>query len=145
QRLLAGRRFGAPELYGSVYDPARQRYWLFLEDVGEETLEQGDREEWLEAARWLARMHATYHGREAELRGPGCLEEHDAAFYHAVARAGRVNLLAAGAEAALAHFDMLMARFDEVVAALLCEPRTLVHGDIFPANLHLQPGSRIRP
>ena len=62
ERLLAGRRFGAPELYASVYDPSRARYWLFLEDVGSWTLDLGDTEEWLAAIACLAEMHGSYMG-----------------------------------------------------------------------------------
>src|SRR5262245_5762401 len=73
RRLLAGQRFGAPALYGYVHDHAQGRFWLFLEDLGEETLGGGDFHDWLAAVRLLAQMHATYHGREEGLRALDCL------------------------------------------------------------------------
>ncbi|HKB36804.1 MAG TPA: aminoglycoside phosphotransferase family protein [Gemmataceae bacterium] len=144
RRLLDGERFGAPALYASVHDEAEGRSWLFLEDLGPKTLEEGDEEEWLTAVRWLARMHGTYHGREDDLRGLGCLMEHGPAYYHTVAQTARRNLELAGAREALVRFDALMGRYDSLVSYLAGEPRTLVHGDMFAANLIIQPGGRIR-
>lgn len=145
RRLLAGRRFGAPALYASVYDEARERYWLFMEDVGEWTLEQGDLQDWSAAVRWLAQMHGTYLGREQDLRRLHCLGEQGSEYFHRIAETARLHLHLAGPRGALARFERLMARFEAVVAYLARQPRTLVHGDIFPANLLLQPGRGIRP
>ena len=144
RRLLDGERFGAPALYASVYDEGERRYWLFLEDLGSSTLDEGDVEEWFAAVRWLARMHGTYHGREADLRALACLMEHGPAYYHMVAQSARRNLDLAGAREALGRFDALMGRYDWLVAYLVGQRRTLVHGDVFAENLILQPGGRIR-
>jgi Phosphotransferase enzyme family len=144
RRLLAGQRFGAPALYASVYDPEQGRYWLFLEDLGDQTLD-GDPEHCRAAACCLAELHATYWGREAQLRALDCLNEHGPEYYHMLARHARRNLEWAGANRALARFDALMARFPALVAFLTAQPRTLVHGDIFASNFIIQPGPRVRP
>ena len=144
RRLLAGQRFGAPALYASAWGKAAEHGWLFLEDVGEQYL-RGDLENWSAAVHWLAQMHGTYQGREEELRALDCLAEHDAAYYAMLAQTARRHLELAGARRSLARFDDLMARFDSVVAYLVRQPRTLVHGDIFAGNLIVQPGPRIRP
>jgi aminoglycoside/choline kinase family phosphotransferase len=144
RRLLAGQRFGAPALYACDCEGAAGRCWLFLEDVGDETL-GGDEENLSAAVRWLAHMHGTYQGREGELRALDCLAEHDAAYYYMLARDARRHIELTGDRRALARFDDLMARFDSVVAYLVRQPRTLVHGDIFSGNLIVQPGPRIRP
>jgi aminoglycoside phosphotransferase (APT) family kinase protein len=89
-------------------------------------------------------MHGTYHGREADLRALACLMEHGPAYYHMLARSARRNLELAGAGEALGRFDALMGRFDSLVAYLVGQRRTLVHGDIFAQNLVLQSGARIR-
>ena len=144
RRLLCGRLLGAPALYASVYDPARGRYWLFLEDLGRSTLAEGDWDEWLAAVRWLGEMHGTYAGREDELRGLGCLMEHGPAYYHKVAETAQRNLDLADDRRALARFGALMERFDPLVAYLARQPRTLVHGDLFAENLVVGPGGRVR-
>jgi hypothetical protein len=144
RRLLDGARFGAPALYASVHDEGGRRYWLFLEDLGSSTLDEGDVEEWFAAVRWLARMHGTYHGREDDLRALACLMEHGPAYYHMVAQTARRNLELAGAGEAIGRFDALMGGYDSLVGCLADQPRTLVHGDIFAQNLIIQPGARIR-
>jgi hypothetical protein len=144
RRLLGGERFGAPAVYASVYEESERRYWLFLEDVGSSTLDDGDVEEWLAAARWLAGMHGSYHGREDDLRALGCLMEHGPAYYHMIAQAARRNLALAGTGEALVRFDALMGSFGSLVSYLVGEPQTLVHGDVFAQNLIIQAGGRIR-
>jgi len=145
RRLLAGGRFGAPALYASLQDDAREQYWLFVEDLGDSTLEDGDVEDWLAAARWLAGLHREYRGREEELQNLGCLGEHGTDFYRTLAAKARRNLALAGASDALGRFDKLMRRFESVVDALISRPRTLVHGDFGAHNIALAPGGRIRP
>ena len=145
RRLLAGGRFGAPALYGSVQDEARDRYWLFVEDVGDHSLEDGDLDDWLAAARWLATLHGTYSGREAELRSLGCLGEHGLRFYRTLAGKARRNLARADTAGAVARFDELMKEYNAIVTELVDRPRTLIHGDLGPHNVAVQPGGRIRP
>lgn len=144
-RLLPGQRFGAPMLYASLCDETRDRYWLFLEDVGRWRLDWCDVEGWLAAARWLADVHATYDGRETELAALDCLGEHGAAFYWMLAETARESLSHRGESHALARFDGLMDRFDSSVAYLCRQPRTLLHGDVSGHNVMIQKDGRIRP
>ncbi len=145
RRLLAGQRFGAPEVYASLYDVKRSRYWLFLEDVGDWTMQHADRRQMCMAICWLAEMHASYMAREADLRALDCLDEHGAEYFEMVARTARQNLRLAQPSSVLGRFDALMERYDSLVEYLTGQTRTLVHGDLFPKNLVLQPGGWIRP
>jgi hypothetical protein len=144
RRLLQGSGLGAPALYASVYDEAAGRYWLFLEDVGDGSLKGASPDAWYAAARWLGGVHAAYWGREAELRALGCLGEHGPDFYHGLAAKARQFLHRGGVPGAVERFDSLMTGFDGLVARLAARPRTLVHGDIFPGNLMVQPGPCVR-
>jgi aminoglycoside/choline kinase family phosphotransferase len=146
RQLLAGQRFGAPALYASLCDEERGCYWLFLEDVGEWKLEWCEAHVYRLAFRWLARMHADYHGREEELHALRCLDEHGSRFYRALVRAARRSLREYGERRALGRFDRLVGRFfDSSVAHLSRQPWTLVHGDLYASNLIVQPGPKIRP
>lgn len=145
RRLLAGGRFEAPLLYASVYDESRERYWLFVEDIGNRTLDDADDvEDWLSAIRWLGRLHAAYAGKEDELRQLGCLGEHDARFYHTLAAKARQNLASADAPEALARFEQLTSDYVSRVSELVARPRCLVHGDFASHNVGVESGGRIR-
>jgi hypothetical protein len=144
ERLLCDGRFDAPVLYGSGYEEARGAYFLLLEDVGGSHL-YGDLDVWDAAISVLADLHAAYAGREDELRKLGFLHPHDERFYRALAARGRANLEAAGGADAVAEFDSLMGPFGGLVAYLIRQPRTLVHGDVLRHNMMVQPGPRVRP
>ena len=144
RRLLRGGGLGAPALYASAYDAAAGRYWLFLEDVGEDSLKGAATEAWYAAARWLGELHAAFWGRDEELRAFGCLGEHGPDYYHCLAETARDFLQLGGVPGAVAQFDSLMAGFWELVAELAGQPRALVHGDLFTENLMVQPGPRVR-
>jgi Phosphotransferase enzyme family len=144
RQLLKGGFLGAPALYASAYDEARGRYWLFLEDVGSQTLRHAETAAWFAAARWLGELHAAFWGREGELRALGCLPEHGPDFYHRLAQTARRFLRLGGVPGAVARFDELMIGYDRVVTRLAREPRALIHGDIFFGNLMLGPGPSVR-
>jgi aminoglycoside/choline kinase family phosphotransferase len=146
RRLLADERLDAPTVYASVCEEAQGRYWLFLEDMGQYKLGWCEIDTWLAAFRWLARMHAAYYGQEQELRALGCLGEHGPAFYRFFAHAAQEVLQRHAEGHQLARFEHLMTRwFDDSVAHLVRQPRTLVHGDSYATNFMVQPGLRIRP
>jgi len=145
ERLLADRRFGAPAVYCSVYDESRRRFLLLLEDVGSETLNHADDGEWVQAVQGLANMHGSFLGREEELRRLGCLHDHDDTYYHDIISEARTNLAAAGTAAIRARFDGLLPRMAAVIQFLVDQPRTLVHGDLFPDNVILSPEHETRP
>lgn len=144
ERLLRGGRFGAPNLYASLFDEAGGRYWLFLEDIGDWRLEYGEAEDWEAAFRWLAKLHGIWYGREEELAATG-LVWHAVPFYRNLAEAARESLSLRGEPAALERFDGLMGRFAERVAELDRQPRTLLHGDVSCHNLVIAADGRIRP
>jgi len=145
QKLLAGQRFGAPQLYAGLCDRTTQRYWLFLEDVGEWKLEYYEIAEWLVAFRWLAQLHATYYDRVTELRSLDCLGEHNVKFYYYLLQTARESLKKKADVHLLTRFDRLTVRFDELVAFLICQPQTLLHGDVSCHNIIVQPDVGIRP
>lgn len=145
ERLLAGKRFGAPELYASLRDEERGLHWLFLEDVGEWKLEWCEKEVWPAAFRWMARMHAGMLGREADLLSLGCLDAHGPDFYCDLLDSARRSLRKNGEPQALVRFDELVKRyFKNTVSHLAGRPRTLVHGDASCHNLMVADGE-IRP
>ena len=118
-RLLAGEQLGTPHCYASG------SCWLVLEKVeGVELWQCGDREAWEAAARWAARLHSRFDGRR--LSAPPLLRRdaqfHGRWFARARALAGeKVDELRPAGEVAVARLDAL--------------PQTLVHGELYPANV----------
>jgi hypothetical protein len=65
ERILRRHQSGTATCYGSVNTDTPERHWLFLERVtGRPLWQVGRMESWLEAARWLARLHGRFDAAE---------------------------------------------------------------------------------
>lgn len=133
---------GAPAFYGAIRDASSTT--LLLERIeGTELYQLGDPEAWFAAARWLARLHARFHDAT---KATGLLDR-DRAWYEmrwqrALEVADRSD------EGSDARVAMLEADYFGAVDRLLELPRTIVHGEFYPANILVQSspkGPRIRP
>ncbi|HIE28754.1 TPA: aminoglycoside phosphotransferase family protein [Candidatus Poribacteria bacterium] len=76
-RILSGKRI-APELYGTVCDVEKRRYWLFTEDLGKNLVRSGDWENeemkhCLGFVETLAKIHRLFADKEEELQALGGL------------------------------------------------------------------------
>jgi aminoglycoside phosphotransferase (APT) family kinase protein len=133
---------GPPEFFGAVLEGDRN--WLFVEWVeGRELFQVGERELWEDAARWLARLHAALAPGLDRHREEARLIEHDAAFYRGwIERAGRFARRRGDASATTVAW--LRERHDQVVEALLTQPRTVLHGEFYASNV-LVTGLRVAP
>jgi aminoglycoside phosphotransferase (APT) family kinase protein len=128
--LLSKMDSGAPKVYGAVTDPVLQRYWLFIEKVaGRPLREVGEFDLWLEAARWLARFHASADAAAARAAAPQLLE-HDAEYYRLWLRRAH--------EVAGPSLDRIADRYDRVIEVLLALPRSLIHGEFYASNILVQ-------
>jgi len=137
--LLDGAGLGTPRLIAAVDEPART--WLFLKLVHGARLEHvGEPEAWQATARWLARAHTVLTARA------GALDDADRAApaWPPPWEAPAADALAAGAAdpqrrrriAALA--PAFTAARDRLAAA----PPTVIHGELFPANVLID-GERV--
>lgn len=126
--LLPQAPLGPPELFGSLLEPGR--HWLFVEWVaGRELFQVGERELWEEAARWLARFHVALAPERDRLRSEARLIDHDAAFYRRWIERAREF---APEEK---RIEWLGARHQQMVEALLAQPRTVLHGEFYASNV----------
>jgi hypothetical protein len=115
QTFLAGT--GAPELV--AYDEERE--WLVVEKVEAVELYQvGELEQWAEALSWLAGFHDRFRG--TRYTEPLLRYDHDY-FWLWPARAG-----------------LELRNYRAVVEHLTRLPTTLVHGELYPANVLVAPG-----
>jgi thiamine kinase-like enzyme len=127
----------APRSYGSVVDPERDRYWLFVEWVaGRELYQVGERTLWEAAARWLARMHTQLAEEVDRHAAAARLLDHDAAYYRRWMQRAREFARATGQPTSRARaVDRLGERHGAVVEALLALPKTVIHGEFYAANV----------
>jgi hypothetical protein len=149
--LLEPAGLGTPTFYGATVDPARDRYWLFIENVEADVLWQiGGLEIWQQAARWLADLHARF-ARSDLGRAAGHLVRYDARLYAlwmerllGFARAGETAWTGNSRDA----IEWLAERYDAVVERLASFPATFIHGEFYPSNVLIQrsaSGCRVCP
>ncbi len=124
---------GPPRCFGALAEPGR--HWLFLERVkGRELFQVGEREQWEEAARWLARFHVAMAPQLDRHRREARPIDHDAAFYRRwIERAG--EFAAEREDGSVAKVARLRERYGEAVEALLSLPRTVLHGEFYASNV----------
>ena len=142
RRLLAPADFGTPRYYGSVVDPDRDRYWLFLERVaGVELYQVGELERWKEAAGWLAVLHSRFAEDVERHAADARLLRHERAYY------GRwiEQALDHARPEARSGLEWLASRYDAVVERLLALPTTVVHGEFYASNVLVAGGGRVAP
>jgi aminoglycoside phosphotransferase (APT) family kinase protein len=139
--LLDAAGLGTAEYHGSSVDPARDRWWLFIENVVGDVLWQvGEFDIWEEAARWLARMHGLLGGRAAA-RGP--LLRYDRELLGVWAqRAAEFadDPRSSWSAAERQQVRALSARYDMVAEQLDALAPTFIHGEFYPSNVLVQRG-----
>ena len=126
--LLPQAPAGPPEFFGAMLEGDWR--WLFIEWVeGRELFQVGERGLWEEAARWLARFHAALAPELERCRREARLLDHDAAFHRRWIERARKFV------AAPKPIEWLAARHEQVVEALLAQPRTVLHGEFYASNV----------
>jgi hypothetical protein len=142
RRVLARRRLGTAALHGAVVEPARRRYWLFLERVpGFELYQIDDTAVWGRVAAWLAGLHGELAAEARGLAGAAHLLTYDARYYRRWPR--RAAAFAAArcgtpAHPAARRLARLVERYEPVVERLLALPTTLLHGEFYASNVLVQ-------
>jgi hypothetical protein len=136
---------GPPRCFGAVVEPGR--HWLFLERVeGRELFQVGERGLWEEAARWLGRFHAAFADPSLDLTARAHLIVHDAAHHRRWMQRAREFAREPGQPPERAEaVDRLAGSHEQVVEALLAEPRTVLHGEFYAANVLVAAGPRVAP
>ena len=130
--LLDTKRHGTARSYATA--PTG----LILEKVdGRELFQVGERELWFSVARWARSLHAAFEDETDSLAASGVpLLRHDAAFYrHWLDRAMRSD--------DDPRLRAIASRYDGVIDLLLSQPRTLIHGELYPSNVLVTDRGRV--
>ena len=146
QEILAPSGLSTAHFYGAVVRPDKDRYWLLLEKISGLRLSQvSDYSAWLQAARWLARLHSRFAGESETLSRSVPLLHYDAAFYRMWLE--RVEeFQSVGPRKAV--WQALAGNYDRAIERLIRLPSTLIHGEFYASNILIQEtreGCRIRP
>ncbi len=134
--LLPGAELGVPAFCGALWSEEEGRFWMALELV--EGAPVADREfgAWPAATAWLARLQGLYGRNPERFEGSPLLARHDAEFF--ASRADRALFSARRVSArALRRLRGILYGYDEFVALMAEQPRTLVHGSFRPENVLL--------
>jgi hypothetical protein len=128
--VLSRHDLGTAACFGSYVSSAGSRYLLLERIRGVPLWQCGDIEDWREAARWLARLHAGVDtARATASAAEPHLLRYDRDFYERwIERACRF-------QGNSREMDVLRERHPSVVDALLAEPTAFVHGDFYAANV----------
>lgn len=142
KNVLARLDLGTPALYGSRWEPAEDRYWIFLEDAGPKRLSRlGDFRLWVEATAWIAKLHAV---------DPAALGE--AANFLPRYEPGHFDTCEEQVQDNLARFSpedrhivkAALDRYRECKAYLRRLPTCLIHGEYFGKNVMIRSASPAR-
>jgi len=139
--LLVGSGLGTPEYYGSRLDESEGRLLLLLELLDGVQLRECGLEAWIAAAAWLARLHAHFAGRAAELERSPLLIRHDEEYFRSKAEGAQRDLRRFSSRSRR-RAAALLAGYEELAAAMANQPRTLVHGNYRPKNVVVERPSR---
>jgi thiamine kinase-like enzyme len=137
QSVLSSERFGTPQFYGSRWEPEHGRCWLFVEDVGPHWLQaKFNFAASVDACRWAARFHAST--RDLPASQTTFLPVYDDGHYRRTAeRVSQMLPRLAAAECELVRRGL--AYFTERIRYLSMLPRSVIHGQFFPANVMFRP------
>jgi hypothetical protein len=145
--LLSHRRLGTPICYGTLATSTPERTWLFLERVNGPLLWQSGRiEHWMQAARWLARLHSECRIEDSAL--PGHLLRYDARFYSLWLKRAEEFLRqkpCSMTTEARRKFARLTDHYDQVIQSLLALPLTFIHGEFYPSNIIVRRAQQEQP
>jgi thiamine kinase-like enzyme len=152
RRILKPKLLGTPRCYGSVVNAERGHYWLFMERVGGLQLRHvGEWATWLEAARWLGRLHSELPGGQSFVRTAyrSNLLCYDRTLYRQwILRAEMLLHRAEAAYPSQARRDIrwLASRYHKVIASLMALPMTFIHGEFYASNVLAStwPGGELR-
>ena len=136
RRVLRHSRDGTPKLLGGVISARRPRHWLFVERVrGIELPQVGDFGIWLATAAWLGSFHRRFASAAAR-RGlqRARLLDYDRELLGLWTDRIR-RRLATGALTPRRDVDRVLDAYERSLPELAKLPRTLIHGELFPANI----------
>jgi Phosphotransferase enzyme family len=143
QQVLAGQRFGTPELYAWRWEPPGGAFWLLLEAVSGPWLAWNpDFHLWVAAARWAAGFHAATRRLPAERTS--FLPRYGPAQYLDCAE--RIERKFSALEAAYRPaVRRALESYRGLIDGFGALPHSVIHGELFGKNVVVRAGDPERP
>jgi hypothetical protein len=134
--LLSQTELGTPQYYGSAWDDSEGRFWILLEFVDGVIIKDHDVEYGMLAADWLGRMQGFFVQHQDMLISCDFLIPQDAEFFRSKAKLASCNV---GwiSSAPARRLSEIINSYEQVIAVLETQPRTLVHGGYIPWHILL--------
>jgi hypothetical protein len=137
QHVLTPLKMGTPKLYSYRWEPSEDIYWIFLEHAGPKRLSRlGDFDLWVEATRWVAKLHAVDYRRldDVVAQLPLYDADHFQLCVHQVKRNfSRFN------EEQQSVVSQALERYYGILDYLNNLPKCLIHGEYFGKNVMVRP------
>lgn len=138
--VLSQLLLGTPKLYGYRWEPKQSIYWIFIEDAGPKRLSRlGDFSLWVDAASWVARLHAI------DISGindnDGILPEYNASHFSLCSQRIEENISKFNAEQQEV-ISRALKFYYKTIDYLNDLPLCLVHGEYFGKNVIVRPGEK---
>lgn len=133
RRLLRGRNFGTPTLFGYRWDEQKNQYWLFLQFIdGKKVSKLPDLRVWEASARWVARFH--HQSRALSPADTAFLPHFDAAHYQECEDKVREKIpYLDGPDRKL--LERAVKAFESVKMRVVKFPQSVIHGEYFGKNI----------
>jgi hypothetical protein len=133
QQILTRIPLSTAQVYGVLWEPDEDLYWMFLEHVGSSRLNGiGDFNMWLEAVRWVAKFHANLRNlspNEADFL-PGVSRQH----YSLVTQRVQENFGKLSPDQQCIVTSALE-QYQKIIGYLVDLPPRLIHGEYFGKNV----------
>jgi hypothetical protein len=139
QHLLGRGDLGTARCYGSAWDEAAARFWMFLEFVEGPELRFCELDGWVTAASWLGRLHGRFAREADRLRACEFLVRHDADFFRSKAE-GALRHVAGRSPELGGRLRRVLGGYDRRVEIMAGQPPTLVHGHYRACNVIIDAG-----
>lgn len=136
--VLSQLRLGTPKLYGYRWEPKNGIYWIFIEDAGPRRLQGfGDFSLWVDAARWIARLHAI------DISGiddkEGFLPKYNDSHY-TLCRQRMLGYLPKFNDEQQEVISRALESYNKINDFLNDLPLYVIHGEYFGKNVMIRPG-----
>ena len=134
KQLLNKAGLGAPEFHGSMWNEPEGKFWILLELVEAEVIQEVDARNGILAVAWLACMQRYFLDRTEQLARCDFLNDYDATYFQSKASDARRDV-AVLAPAYTPPLERVLECYTHNIDLMTAQPTCLVHGGYIPWHI----------